>query len=126
MAADCVGVALHLAGLEHRAVAGGALRIVTRTVYAADPVGRLGADVESALSAGTVDRVLLYSARAAGAFAALMDGAGIDRGAVALGAIRDGVADAAGAGWRGIAVGTAAVEDKRFGASSEKRRVGKV
>src|SRR3546814_8129083 len=58
MAADGVGVALHLAGREHRAVAGGALRIVTRTVYAADPVGRLGADVDSALSAGTVDRVL--------------------------------------------------------------------
>src|SRR3546814_4502077 len=56
MAADGVGMALHLAGREHRAVAGGALRIVTRTVYAADPVGRLGADVESALSAGTVDR----------------------------------------------------------------------
>src|SRR3546814_8284979 len=31
MAADGVGVALHLAGREHRAVAGGALRIVTRT-----------------------------------------------------------------------------------------------
>src|SRR3546814_18836383 len=93
MAADGVGVALHLAGREHRAVAGGALRIVTRTVYAADPVGRRGADVESALSAGTVDRVLLYSPRAAGAFAALMDGAGIDRGGVALGAVAVGMAE---------------------------------
>lgn len=116
MAADGVGVALHLAGREHRAVAGGALRIVTRTVYAADPVGRLGADVESALSAGTVDRVLLYSARAAGAFAALMDGAGIDRGGVALGAMSDRVADAAGEGWRGIAVAPAPVEDQLFAA----------
>src|SRR3546814_20681906 len=40
MAADGVGVALHLAGREHRAVAAGAMRIVTSTGYAGEPGGR--------------------------------------------------------------------------------------
>src|SRR3546814_17676200 len=52
MAAAGVRVALHLAGREHRAVAGGALRVVTPTVSPADLGGRLGAAEGSTLSAG--------------------------------------------------------------------------
>src|SRR3546814_19259436 len=95
MAADGVCVALHLEGREHRAEAGGALRIVTRTVYAAGPVGRLGADVGSALSARAVDRGLVYSSPAEGAVAGLMDGVGIARGGVGVCALTVGDSEAA-------------------------------
>ena len=86
---------LHLAGRDR--VAAGTAAVV---VYASDPVGI--APGAAADFAGAT--VLLHSARAARRVAALVDRDGVDRSTIALGCFSDAVAQAAGAGWRSVAV----------------------
>ena len=50
------------------------------------------------------DAVLLHSARAAGHFAGLCDEYGVDRAVISLAAFSAAIADAAGQGWRSIAI----------------------
>ncbi len=116
MAADGVATALHLAGREHRRIAALRPHILTRIVYAADPVERLDDGTIASLAAGTVSHVLLYSPRAATRFALLADQAGLDRNGMTLGALSPLVAEAAGPGWRAVAVAAEPREDQLFAA----------
>lgn len=116
MQCDGVVTALHLAGREHRLPADIPVHIHTRIVYAADPVERLDPKVSTDLTAGTIDRVLLYSARAARHFAELVDQTWLDRSQIALGALSAQVAAAAGDGWRAVAVAADPGEDQLFAA----------
>lgn len=116
MVADGIGSALHLAGREHHAIAATRPLIRTVVVYAADPVERLDHRTATALAAGAIDQVLLYSARAARHFAALIDAAELNRGRIALAAISPAAAKAAGDGWRSIIVAAAPAEDHLFAA----------
>lgn len=116
MAKDGIATALHLAGREHRPAAALNPHILTRIVYAADPVERLDPTVASRLVTGAVDRVLLYSARAARRFASMANEAGWNRGLISLGVLSDQVAGAAGMGWRAITVAAAPTEDQLFAA----------
>lgn len=94
------GRVLHLAGRDHRgALPEGGVR---RVVYAADAVAVLPDAARQALAAGAV--ALLHSPRAATVFAALVDKAGLDRGAIGVGALSAAVAGAAGSGWRTVRV----------------------
>lgn len=116
MREDGIGIALHLAGRDHRRLPADIPRIVTRIVYAADAVDRLDPGAERALGSGAVDIALAYSARAARHLAVLLDAAGIDRHRVALGAISAQVADAAADGWKAVAIAGAPIEDQLFAA----------
>lgn len=83
---------LHLGGRDHLAI-GGATHIA---VYASEPAGALPANPGEAV-------VMLHSARAAARFAALA----ADRGAILVAAISAEVAQAAGGGWKQVAVAAA-------------------
>ncbi|MEA1014229.1 uroporphyrinogen-III synthase [Sphingosinicella sp. LY1275] len=98
MVADRVASALHLSGRDHVGLADPAIRLERRLVYAAEPVRVLPDEAAKALGRGAL--VLLHSPRAAAAFAALIDAAGIERGDIALAAISAAAAEAAGEGWR--------------------------
>lgn len=98
MAADGIARALHLSGREHRAVAHPAIVVERRAVYAAEAEGALGAEAVAAIGKGAL--VLLHSPRAAALFAALVDAAGLDRATIAIAAISEATADAAGVGWK--------------------------
>ena len=99
MAADGVRSVLWLSGADRTALAETAIRIVPVAVYAADPVARLPAEAQKALSGGAI--VLLHSARAAARFAEL---AADKRAGTRIAALSGKVARAAGGGWAGIAV----------------------
>jgi uroporphyrinogen-III synthase len=92
-----VSRALHLGGRDHAAVAG-VLHAVA--VYASEPANVAPADL--AAVAGQV--ALLHSPRAARRLAALLDGGGVARADVTLGAFSPAIAAAAGTGWRAVAV----------------------
>ncbi|MEW6576153.1 MAG: uroporphyrinogen-III synthase [Pseudomonadota bacterium] len=93
---------LWLAGEDQTAFAVPAdMHIETRVVYAADPI-ELGEDAQQMVL--QADVVALHSARAAEHFAHFVDAAGLDRSSIALAAFSQGIADAAGHGWRAIAV----------------------
>lgn len=98
MVADGVARALHLCGREHRVIAHPAIRIDRRIVYAADPEGALRLEAVAALRSSAL--VLLHSPRAAARFATLVGEAGLDRGSIAIAAISEATAAAAGFGWR--------------------------
>jgi uroporphyrinogen-III synthase len=85
---------LHLAGREHRALPG----VETRVVYASAAV----APEAGALAACAGRVALLHSARAAAAFAGLVDRAGIR-----VAALSEVVAAAAGPGWAAVAIAAA-------------------
>lgn len=116
MAADGVVTALHLAAREHRAIEADIPHVITRIVYAAEPMERLPEPIVAALKAGAADRVLLYSVRAARLFAAHADQAGLQRNAIALGALSPAVAGAAGEGWGAVAVADAPRDERLFAA----------
>lgn len=116
MTAEGVVTALHLAGREHRAITADGPRIITRVVYAAEPVERLDAQAAAALGAGVVDAVLLYSARAARTFAGLVDDAQLRRNRLCLGALSPAVAQAAGPGWKAVAIADTPDEARLFAA----------
>ncbi len=95
-AADGVGHMLHLAGREHRTPAAGPLTIEQRLVYAADPVDRLPEQVARALPDVVA---LLHSPRAAILLAML-----VEPNTMRIAAISDATRNAAGEGWRAVAV----------------------
>lgn len=105
MAQSGVTRVLHLCGRDHIPLENPSVSILRRFVYAAEPVRPLPADAAAALRGGAL--VALHSPRAAAHFAALVDAAGLDRGSIALAAISQAAADAAGEGWRDIAVANA-------------------
>ncbi|HET8611717.1 MAG TPA: uroporphyrinogen-III synthase, partial [Sphingomonas sp.] len=98
--ADGIGRWLHLAGREHR-------RPVppptteTRIVYAADAAERLP---EAAMAALPQAVALLHSPRAAGHYRKLAEQAGFPLAALVITAISPAAAEAAGEGWRAVAV----------------------
>jgi uroporphyrinogen-III synthase len=98
MAADGVTHPLHLAGREHRNAHHPALTIDRRIVYAADAVATLAETARAALAEGAI--ALLHSPRSATLFASLME----DRAPVAIAAISPAAAEAAGQGWRAVAI----------------------
>ena len=100
MAAEGIRRPLHLAGREHRAVAGGGLTLTRRIVYAADPVAGLPAAAHDAIPGGAV--ALVHSPRAAALFARLVEAP--MRARVALAAISAAAAAEAGEGWREIGI----------------------
>ncbi len=87
---------LHLAGREYRELASGSVAIERRIVYAADAVASLPDAARAALPDAVV---LLHSPRAAALFATLVDPAGIS-----IAAISAATREAAGTGWRAVAV----------------------
>ena len=89
---------LHLAGRDR--VAAGSAAI---TVYASDALA-VPEHVALRFAGATI---LLHSARAAAAVAALVDRSGVDRAEVRLAAFSPAVAAVAGAGWQAIAVAAA-------------------
>jgi uroporphyrinogen-III synthase len=98
MAGDGIGRALHLCGRERAEPSEGIVQLTRIPVYAAVPTGVLTGDAERALADGAV--ALLHSPRAAARFAEL---AGSRRPRIAVAAISDGAAAAAGPGWRAVA-----------------------
>jgi uroporphyrinogen-III synthase len=108
---------LHLAGADRTdAPLPHGLTVEVRIVYTAT-LEALTIDAVAALRGGTIDVVLLYSARTAAQFAVQMDNAGHDRSRVNLAAISPAVADAAGAGWAEIVVAAEPNEDSLFTAT---------
>lgn len=89
---------LHLAGRDRVETVA-----MVRTVYAADPVPIPIKRIRT--FAGEI--VLLHSARAARRLAELLDAADMPRAAIAIVAISDKVAKAAGPGWRSVAIAAA-------------------
>ena len=83
---------LHLGGRDHVALD----RVMHVAVYASEPAGTLPGDLNEAV-------VLLHSPRAAARFAALAS----DRAKFTLAAISAQTAEAAGGGWRKVAVASA-------------------
>lgn len=77
------------------------LQIEMRVVYASEPA-ELPAGAHDVIAGS--DIVALHSARAAHAFAAFADANGIARHNIRLAAFSESIAEAAGAGWRGIAI----------------------
>lgn len=105
MAESGVARPLHLCGRDHIPLHHPSVSMVRRIVYAAEPVSPLPLPAVAALRSRAL--VALHSPRAAAHFAALVDAAGQDRGSIALAAISQAAADAAGEGWRDIAVAKA-------------------
>jgi uroporphyrinogen-III synthase len=102
MAERGVARALHPCGREHVPLPG---PIDHLPVYASDAVAALPPAAMDTIRAGAV--VALHSPRGARLFAALADDAGLDRADIALAAISEAAAAAAGDGWRARAVGPA-------------------
>jgi uroporphyrinogen-III synthase len=98
MAADGVGLAFHPCGRDHQAPAGPGPAVARIPVYAAEAVEALPAAAETALAAGAL--VLVHSPRAGALLARLVR----DRGHVPIAAISAAAAEAAGPGWRSLAI----------------------
>lgn len=96
---------LHLCGREHVPLGRAGVTVTRRLVYAAEPEPALPQPALAALMAGAV--ALIHSPRAAAHLAHLLDGTGIDRRTVRLAAISAAAAEAAGTGWKDVAVAAA-------------------
>jgi uroporphyrinogen-III synthase len=105
MVSDGVRRAFHPCGRDHIPLSRPGIHIERRVVYASDAVSALPREAVSALNDGAVG--LIHSPRAAARFAALADRAGIDRGTIALAAISDAAAQAAGSGWKRLEIAAA-------------------
>lgn len=92
---------LHLSGADYQPFSPHGVEVERRTVYASVAVSPAPALID-ALRAGGV--VMLHSARAAKQFAALVDRQRLERARLSVAAISDAAAQAAGGGWRVIAV----------------------
>ncbi|MFM9852738.1 MAG: uroporphyrinogen-III synthase [Sphingomonadaceae bacterium] len=92
---------LHLAGEDFRSVDVSGIEIDRRTVYSAHALP-LPDPLPSLLAQSPV--VMVHSPRAAARFAALCDEAQVDRSTIALAAISDQAARAAGDGWEALAI----------------------
>ena len=91
--------AFHPCGRDRRELGASDVRLTDIPVYAAEPVRRLPPEATAALREGAF--VLLHSPRAAALFAELYEG---DRAFVDIAAISAAAANAAGQGWRSVAV----------------------
>jgi uroporphyrinogen-III synthase len=80
------------------------LYLEERILYRAEAVARLPAEAVTALGLEPHAAVLLFSPRTARLFATLADASGLQREGIALVALSDAVAAAAGAGWARIAI----------------------
>ncbi|MFW2831488.1 uroporphyrinogen-III synthase [Sphingomonas sp. ID0503] len=98
---------LHPHGAEHRPLPIDG--IISRTVYAAEPVAQLPEAARAALDAGCI--ALIHSAVAGATFAMLVDLASLDRATVRLAAISAAALSAAGGGWAGSAVAASPTDD---------------
>jgi uroporphyrinogen-III synthase len=96
---DGIGAALHLCGREHVVPESGTLVITSVPVYSADASDGLPTEADEAVDRGAL--VLLHSPRAAALFAGLI---GTRRSNVSIAAISQAAAEAAGAGWKRVAV----------------------
>jgi uroporphyrinogen-III synthase len=92
---------LHLTGEDRKTAEGPRQDITVVTVYRALPAERV--DVREAEEAV----VLIHSPRAGRRFAELADGAGVDKGSIAIAAISAEAAEAAGGGWAEVATAEA-------------------
>jgi uroporphyrinogen-III synthase len=101
MIADNVRLAFHPCGREQRPLPRPGPGIVQIPVYAADAADALPAAAEAAMAAGAV--ALVHSPRAG----SLLAGLARDRNHVRIAAISAAAAEAAGDGWREVAVAAA-------------------
>jgi uroporphyrinogen-III synthase len=93
---------LWLAGEDHRPLASGiAVHIETAICYASEPVEQPPHAKDMIAQA---DAIALHSSRAAEAFAASVDRLGLPRSSFIIAAFSSAIADAAGKGWRAIAI----------------------
>ena len=99
---DGVRRLLHLCGRNRRAYERPGIAISRTLVYAVEGVPRLPAAGLAALRDDAV--VLLHSPRAAAHFGQVHDAAGLNRGSRCLAAISAATAQAAGTGWKRVAV----------------------
>lgn len=99
MAAEGVRTAFHPCGRDRIALRHEGVRLADVPVYAAEPVRRLPPEAEAALPNRAL--VLIHSSRAGSLFSQLYEG---ERGFVALAAISEAAAAAAGEGWRFVSV----------------------
>ena len=111
---------LRLAGRQHAKLVEPGMLIDTVIVYAIDPEP-MPAPLKKRLQQGDVT-VTLHSPRAARHFAAECDRRGLDRNRIAVAALSDNVAEAAGTGWRGVAVADAPEDARLLSAASERAR----
>ncbi len=110
--ADGIARLLHLTAPERSAAAvPPGLTVGACEIYTTDLAPALPA------AAATADLTLLYSARTARHFAALVDAADLDRSTRAIGVLSLAVAAAAGSGWRSVAVADVPTEDALFAAT---------
>lgn len=114
--AEGVRRALHLAGREHRPLAGAGFAVETLIVYAAEAVGVLPPTTLAALRGGAV--ALVHSPRAAGRFRVLAGEAGIDPATVRLAAISPAALAAAGAGWAAATAAALPTDDALLAAAA--------
>lgn len=98
MVEDRVGLVFNPCGRDHRDLPRPGPTIAQVAVYAADSVDALPAAAEAAMAAGAI--VLVHSPRAA----SLLAGLARDRGDIRVAAISAAAAEAAGEGWRSVAV----------------------
>lgn len=77
------------------------MQIETQITYSSEPVELL---VDTTDVIASVDIVLLHSARAARRFAELVDSSRLSRADIRIAAFSSAIAQAAGTGWRGIAI----------------------
>jgi uroporphyrinogen-III synthase len=110
--AQAAGVAraLHLGGRDRTLHGGGAIARAV-TVYASDPVDPEGAErLDGAVA-------LVQSARAGGRLAEVVDAAGLARSGIAIAALSERAAAAAGSGWERVTVPEARGSDARIAAA---------
>ena len=96
---------LHLAARDRTPMPPELATMTACTVYTAE-VGELSDEALTALNAGEIDWVLLFSRRSAIEFGAACP----NRAAVSVAAISEDVATAAGSGWRNMVIATEASE----------------
>ena len=106
---------LHLSGADYQPFEPHGVEIDRRTVYASNPITPPLALV-AALKQGGV--VMLHSTRAAKQFAIIVDAKKIDRSTIALAAISENAAEAAGAGWAEISIASKPRDGALLGAAA--------
>lgn len=114
MAADGIHRAFHPCGRHRTALPPSAVRLDSVSVYVSVAAEQLPPEGDAALAAGAL--VLLHSPRAAGAFAAL---AGSRRNDISVCAISAAAADAAGDGWKSLAVASRPRDDALLALAAE-------
>jgi uroporphyrinogen-III synthase len=100
MAEDGVVRAFQPCGRDHIALGRAGIAIERRPVYSAGAEQALPPEGLKAIRAGAL--ALLHSPRAAAHFAALIDAADVDRAGIAIAAISEAAAAAAGSGWKSV------------------------